>query len=178
MGLGKQTRDLADAQPGTPTMDHRWQFEQSRTTSSRRVLLSLASCDNGSVSQLRHLCRSRSHPQCCRRRLLQLRPEDVSEIHTIHTECVNCTLRGRYSDEQIAAWLSGRTPEGYLRACASGEHFFVAEQENAVIGFASWQDDELLALFVHPNAQAKGVGTALLVASQEMPPLKGMSSKS
>jgi GNAT superfamily N-acetyltransferase len=43
----------------------------------------------------------------------------------------------------------------------------VAEQENAVIGFASWQDDELLALFVHPNAQAKGAGTALLVASAE-----------
>jgi hypothetical protein len=35
----------------------------------------------------------------------RMRPEDVSEIHTIHTQCLNCTLCGTYSDEQIAAWL-------------------------------------------------------------------------
>jgi N-acetylglutamate synthase-like GNAT family acetyltransferase len=40
----------------------------------------------------------------------------------------------------------------------------VAEQEGVVVGFASWQDDELLALFVHPDEQVKRVGTALLVA--------------
>jgi putative acetyltransferase len=93
-----------------------------------------------------------------------MRPEDVSAIHTIHTECLTRSLRERYSDEQLAAWLSGRTPEGYLRACASGEHFFVAEQQGVVVGFASWQDDELLALFVHPDEQLKKAGTALLAA--------------
>jgi L-amino acid N-acyltransferase YncA len=95
----------------------------------------------------------------------RMRPEDVSEMHTIHTECLTRTLREPYSDEQIAAWLSGRTPEGYLRAGDSGEHFLVAEEEDVVIGFASWQDDELLALFIHPDEQAKGVGTALLIAA-------------
>lgn len=94
----------------------------------------------------------------------RMRPEDVSAIHTIHTECLTRSLRERYSDEQLAAWLSGRTPEGYLRACASGEHFFVAEQQGVVVGFASWQDDELLALFVHPDEQLKKAGTALLAA--------------
>jgi L-amino acid N-acyltransferase YncA len=94
-----------------------------------------------------------------------MRPGDVSEMHTIHAECLTRTLREPYSDEQIAAWLSGRTPEGYLRACDSGEHFLVAEEEDVVIGFASWQDDELLALFIHPDEQAKGVGTALLIAA-------------
>jgi putative acetyltransferase len=95
----------------------------------------------------------------------RMRPEDVSEMHTIHTECLTRTLREPYSDEQIAAWLSGRTPEGYLRADDSGEHFLVAEEEDVVIGFASWQDDELLALFIHPDEQAKGVRTALLIAA-------------
>jgi putative acetyltransferase len=104
----------------------------------------------------------------------RMRPADVSEMHKIHTECLSSrTLREWYPDEQLAAWLSGRTPEGYLRACASGEQFFVAEQEDAVIGFASWPDDELLALFVHPNAQANGVGTALLVASADDAALHG-----
>jgi len=97
----------------------------------------------------------------------RMRPEDASEIHTIHTECLTRTLREWYSAEQLAAWLSGRTPKGYLRACALGEHFFVAEQAGVVVGFASWQDDELLALFVHPDAQVKRVGTALLAACTE-----------
>ena len=87
----------------------------------------------------------------------RIRPEDVSAIHTIHTECLTRSLRERYSDEQLAAWLSRRTPEGYLRACASGEHFFVAERQGVVVGFASWRDNELLALFVHPDEQL-GVG--------------------
>jgi L-amino acid N-acyltransferase YncA len=94
----------------------------------------------------------------------RMRPEDVSAIHTIHTECLTRSLRERYSDEQVAAWLSGRTPEGYLRAQASGERYFVAEREGVVLGFASWQDNELLALFVHPDEQLKGVGTGLFAA--------------
>jgi L-amino acid N-acyltransferase YncA len=97
----------------------------------------------------------------------RIRPEDVAEIHAIHTECLTRTLRQWYTHEQLAAWLSGRTPEGYLRARDSGEHFFVAEQKGVVVGFASWQDDELLTLFVHPDQQANGVGIALLAACAE-----------
>ena len=48
----------------------------------------------------------------------RMRPKDVSAIHTIHTECRTRSLRERYSDEQLAAWPSGRTPEGYIRARA------------------------------------------------------------
>jgi hypothetical protein len=83
----------------------------------------------------------------------RMRPEDVSEIHAIHSECLTRSLSLRYTAEQLAAWLSGRTPEGYLRARDSGEHLFVAEQKGVVIGFASWQNDELLALFVHPTSR-------------------------
>jgi hypothetical protein len=46
----------------------------------------------------------------------RMRPEDASDAHTIHTQCLTRTLRGPYSDEQRAAWLSGRTPEGYMRS--------------------------------------------------------------
>jgi putative acetyltransferase len=108
----------------------------------------------------------------------RMRPEDVSEIHAIHTECLSSrTLREWYTDEQLAAWLSGRTPEGYLRACASGEHFLVAEQEGAVVGFASWQDDELLALFVHPDEQVKReLAPRYLSPAYTMPPPKEKSS--
>ena len=32
----------------------------------------------------------------------RIRPEDVSAIHTINTECLTRSLRERYSDEQLA----------------------------------------------------------------------------
>ncbi len=86
---------------------------------------------------------------------------DETAIHDIHSACLTRTLASFYWREQIAAWMKGRTPEGYLKAAASGERFFVAEQGSTIVGFASWEDDELLALFVHPDFQRSGIGSLL-----------------
>jgi GNAT superfamily N-acetyltransferase len=93
-----------------------------------------------------------------------MHPEDAEAIHAIHCACLTITLSRSYSHEQITAWMSGRTPQGYLRAAAFGERFFVAELDNSIRGFASWQKDELLALFVHPDHQFQGIGSALFKA--------------
>ena len=85
-------------------------------------------------------------------------------IHDIHTECLTRTLSANYAPDQSAAWLKGRTPDGYLRAASAGEKFFVAEASGRAVGFASWEDDELLALFVHPDAQGRGLGVRLFEA--------------
>ncbi|UZF94265.1 GNAT family N-acetyltransferase [Bosea sp. NBC_00550] len=89
---------------------------------------------------------------------------DERSVHDIHSACLTQTLSTLYSPEQIAAWMQGRTPEGYLKAATSGEIFFVAETVSGIIGFASWEDDELLALFVHPDFQGRGVGSQLFEA--------------
>ena len=93
-----------------------------------------------------------------------MEPADTETIHAIHGMCLQCTLLGRYSREQIDAWMAGRTPQGYLRAAEAGEAFFVAEEGGAVVGYASWQEDELLSLFVHPDFQGRGIGSALMSA--------------
>ena len=93
-----------------------------------------------------------------------MEPTDTEAIHAIHGMCLQCTLLGRYSREQIDAWMAGRTPQGYLRAAEAGEAFFVAEEGGAVVGYASWQEDELLSLFVHPDFQGRGIGSALMSA--------------
>ena len=92
--------------------------------------------------------------------------EDAEAIHAIHSACLTRTLSAYYSSEQIAVWRSGRTPEGYLRAAEAGERFFVAEADAQVVAFSSWRDGELLALYVHPDAQRRGLGAALLAACQ------------
>ncbi len=85
-------------------------------------------------------------------------------IHDIHTACLCGPLLEHYSIETIAAWLAGRTPQGYVAAAMGGERFFVAEEGQEVTGFASWQDNELLSLFVSPDRHRKGIGTSLLAA--------------
>jgi len=87
---------------------------------------------------------------------------DAEAIHEIHSACLIRTLVGRYTHAQITAWMDGRTPEGYIRASEAGERFFVAEVDGSVVGYASWEEDELLSLFVHPDRQSQGVGSALV----------------
>ena len=91
-------------------------------------------------------------------------PGDAPAMHEIHTACLTRTLVSHYAPEQIAAWRQGRAPEGYVRAAAGGERMFVAETYGVVVGFAGWAGDELLALFVHPDAQNGGVGGRLFEA--------------
>ncbi|WP_370675389.1 N-acetyltransferase family protein [Pleomorphomonas sp. PLEO] len=97
----------------------------------------------------------------------QMVDRDADEIHEIHCACLTRTLASHYTQEQIAAWMKGRTPAGYINAANGGENFFVAEADGRVIGFASWQDSELLSLFVHPDSQGLGVGSLLLDACRK-----------
>ena len=94
-------------------------------------------------------------------------PADAPAIHGIHSACLECSLLGRYTREQITAWMTGRTPQGYLRASEAGERFFVAEENGVTVGFASWQDTQLLSAFVHPDFQGRGTGSALVSACFE-----------
>jgi putative acetyltransferase len=89
---------------------------------------------------------------------------DAEAIHAIHGMCLKRTLLGVYTREQVDAWMTGRTPQGYIRAAEAGEAFIVAEEGGAVVGYASWQEDELQSLFVHPDFQRRGIGSALISA--------------
>jgi GNAT superfamily N-acetyltransferase len=106
--------------------------------------------------------RTENSPRELRVEVRQMVDGDANAIHEIHCACLTRTLASYYTQEQIAAWMKGRTPAGYVNAANEGERFFVAESDGRVVGFASWQDDELLALFVHPDAQSFGLGSRLL----------------
>ena len=71
-------------------------------------------------------------------------PADAEAIHAIHGMCLQRTLLGRYTREQIEAWMAGRTPQGYLRAAEAGERFFVADEGGAVAGSAMGKAAALL----------------------------------
>ena len=89
--------------------------------------------------------------------------DDAGALHAIHGACLTGSLlgRGHYTRQQVEAWMAGRTPCGYVAAACGGERFLIAEWDGAVVGFASWRNGELLSLFVHPDHQGRGIGSAL-----------------
>lgn len=96
-----------------------------------------------------------------------MRDEDAPAVHAIHDRAVSVTCAPLLPDAVVAAWLRDRSPEGYLRARDDhGERFWIAERRGLRAGFASWRGAWLMALFVDPDHQGKGVGRKLLEACE------------
>src|SRR5699024_10955033 len=98
----------------------------------------------------------------------KMKKEDTKQVQDVAKKCWEATydqiiprniqesfLKAAYSDEMVER----RRQESFI---------FVAEMENDVVGFANFTpvNDEgqskLGAIYIHPNSQNKGIGTALL----------------
>lgn len=86
---------------------------------------------------------------------------DAKEMHRIHTVAVNTTCKDFYTDEQIKAWLEGRSPEGYYEGIKKGE-MYVVEDNYKIVGFGHAIPGQIFAIFVNPAFHKKGVGKLLL----------------
>src|SRR5574340_242552 len=71
-------------------------------------------------------------------------------------------LPGLHTDDEIRAWIATVVlPE---------DEVWIAESNGGVVGFAAVGDDHLHHLYVHPDAQNRGIGTALLERVKEQRP--------
>jgi len=79
----------------------------------------------------------------------------------------------RESRAEAMPWLPVlHTPEedlAWFRAALAGEAY-VFEQAGRIVGFAVLREDELDALYVLPEAQSRGVGSALFHSAREARP--------
>jgi putative acetyltransferase len=79
----------------------------------------------------------------------------------------------RHSRAEAMPWLPVlHTPEedtAWFRRALAGESY-VVEEDGRVLGFAVLRDDELDALYVAPESQRRGVGSALFRRAQEARP--------
>ena len=82
-----------------------------------------------------------------------------------------------YSTAQIEAWLEGREPERYRRAMDAGEIMFVAElPDGSVVGFGSYQADEVRAVYVAPPHARRGLASRILACIEMHALRQGHSS--
>lgn len=58
----------------------------------------------------------------------------------------------------------------YLRGLIAEREVWIAEEDGRIVGFAALDGDELSHLYVHPDAQRHGAGSALFAKAQEQRP--------
>lgn len=86
---------------------------------------------------------------------------DAEAMLRITARSVEGLALHHYTAEQIANWISGRTPEYYRAAIAKGRAH-VAEADGKVVGFVDSEPGELTRLFILPEAAGKGLGALLM----------------
>lgn len=106
---------------------------------------------------------------------------DAEAVCAVHKASVRGLCAGRYSPEQIEAWIGDRRPEHYRHAVTDGgEVMVVAERRGGggggagIVGFASLQGAEVVAVYVLPAEAGRGTGAALLRAIEREARARGV----
>jgi putative acetyltransferase len=102
--------------------------------------------------------------------------KDADRIWEIHKNSVRVLCQPDYSKEQIEAWAGHRMPADYRQRILGG-HFYAAEMDGNVIGYARYnpKTNELCSIFVDPLVARRGVGKALVDLIFEDAAARGMT---
>jgi GNAT superfamily N-acetyltransferase len=93
-----------------------------------------------------------------------IRPDDHKHLLELHIAAILAVDPAIYSNHIKQSWMFGLTAEGYGRAVDSGEVFDIAvdARTDRPVAFCGCKGEEIYGLFVHPEAQGRGVGAELL----------------
>jgi ribosomal protein S18 acetylase RimI-like enzyme len=93
------------------------------------------------------------------------RPEDadaIAETYTASFESLLAFLPDLHTSDEREHFISEVVPRDH--------EIWVAEDEGRVVGFAALGESTLGHIFVHPDFQDRGLGTALLDKTKELRP--------
>ncbi|HEY8074458.1 MAG TPA: GNAT family N-acetyltransferase [Labilithrix sp.] len=108
----------------------------------------------------------------------EARDEDIDAIARVHVDTWRSQYRGIVPDAHLDGLSydarAKRWREILPTLAANRRHLLVAEEDGAIVGFASGGperasgapfDGEVYAIYVHPDRQRRGIGRALFDAS-------------
>jgi putative acetyltransferase len=94
-------------------------------------------------------------------------PSDGEAVADLHRRAILATSEGHYTLAERESWAFGLRPDLY--APPNGSIMEVAARDDGrPIGFCHSTRDEILGLYVDPDWQGRGVGSALLVRAEAM----------
>ena len=91
-------------------------------------------------------------------------PADGAAIRDVHVASILGLGPGHYTRAELESWAAGLDPDRYGEAMTvEGELFEVAcTADGRIVAFCSRRDDEVCALYIHPDAARRGLGGTLL----------------
>lgn len=95
---------------------------------------------------------------------MDLRPctqADLPAVLDLFRTSVHTLCRGDYTPAQCSAWAPADLDEAPWARRLRCQTFLVAEEDGALMGFASLEGNHLDLLYVHPRCARRGVGSVL-----------------
>ena len=86
---------------------------------------------------------------------------DLPAVLDLFHESVHTLCRADYTPAQLAAWAPADLDSAPWARRLQCQTFLLAEEDGALLGFASREEDYLDLLYVHPRHAHWGVGTVL-----------------
>lgn len=108
----------------------------------------------------------------------KMRKKDIEQVQDVAIKSWHATYEGIIPLEIQDNFLRSAYSDKMMKRRLKNTHIFISEAEEKVVGFANYSpvsDEgkvELAALYLYPEYQGKGIGTALLSAGVEK--LKGV----
>ncbi|MFO1034085.1 MAG: GNAT family N-acetyltransferase [Hyphomicrobiales bacterium] len=102
-------------------------------------------------------------------------PSDFPGLRDLHAAAIMAAAS--YTDDEKRSWATGLSAEAYGVAQQEGESFQVAVlPDGELCGFCSVKDATIVGLYIHPNHQDHGIGSALLKSGEAMIRANGHST--
>jgi len=109
-------------------------------------------------------------------KIRRVTPKDLPEVAAVHRASILDLCAAHYSTAELSLWTGALRPDRYA-AMLVGREFFVAEEDNAILGFGILDLSQSLinATYVSPMAVRRGVGRRLVEAMEELARQAGVS---
>jgi GNAT superfamily N-acetyltransferase len=90
------------------------------------------------------------------------RPGEGQAIIALHARTVREINSRDYISEEIDVWLARKSPDKEEARIGAGEVYVCIGDDEALLGYGSRTGDRIAGLYVAPDRQGQGVGSALL----------------
>src|SRR5262245_50810997 len=102
--------------------------------------------------------------------------QDANAVYEVHSRAIREVCSSHYSQRDIEAW-AGRLFPGAHREAICARAFFVAAEADEVLGFGQLMETaEVEAVYVHPAALRRRIGSRLLAELERQARAAGIAS--
>ena len=106
-------------------------------------------------------------------RIEQFQPKHAAAVARVQRKSIRQIASDDYSQEEIATWSSQVSKDLEI---PEDKHRFVALQGEAVVGFAEYtENNEIIAVYVHPRFTRQGFGSQLLSKIEDDAQRRGLT---